>query len=249
MSLFGHHDTASEEEPIERHGLAAVAVNGPVPNKVRPNVLGRTEPGPTNERNMAPLANRPLRGKNWLMEILERVVTSSTPSSPLENDGEIGIGLGNIDDLPNPINGTRLERDMLDARIPQPVDDLCSLLGPGDTGSNAETLIQKTLFSHLLQQGELEPELTGIDVERVERDADTRRDLGLDLRYLGAEGGSIVVSTAGKFNMVSCIKDCADEACFDGCGSHPGDHDGGFAQESRERRVEMDHSIAARDIK
>src|SRR5580693_9480079 len=48
---------------------------------------------------------------------------------------------------------------------------------------------------------------------------------------------------------ISCNKDCADEACFDGCGSHPGDHDGQFAQESRERRVEVDHSIAARDIK
>jgi hypothetical protein len=174
--------------------LANIAINGPVSDEVRPNILGRTEPGSTNKRNVALLANRPVRRKNRLMEVFKRVVTSSTTSSPLEDDRKVGIGLGNIHNLSNAINGTRFERDVPDFRNPQTLNDFCSFLCTRDTSSDAESLDWKTLPAHLLQQRNWKPNWRGF-IEGIERDANTCWDLCLNLCYLGAEGSRVVVST------------------------------------------------------
>lgn len=74
-------------------------------------------------------------------------MTSSTTSSPLKDDGRVRIGLGDIDDLPNPVNRARFERDVPDAPISQTVNNLCGLVRARDTSGDAEALDGKTLVA------------------------------------------------------------------------------------------------------
>ena len=68
-------------------------------------------------------------------------MAASASTSPLENNGEIG---GNTDDLSDPFHRAALERDMFDARLSQPINDLnsFSVLGmPAATIGSPSSLI------------------------------------------------------------------------------------------------------------
>ena len=54
--------------------------------------------------------------QNGLVEVLERVVTSTAATRPLHDDRELGVRLGDVDDLLNRIDGARFESDMFDAQ-------------------------------------------------------------------------------------------------------------------------------------
>jgi hypothetical protein len=45
------------------------------------------------------------------------MVATGTSTSPLENNGEVGVRRGNADDLSDPFHRAGLERDMLDTRL------------------------------------------------------------------------------------------------------------------------------------
>ena len=80
-------------------------------------------------------------------------MTSSATSSPLKDDGKVGIGLGDIDDLPNPVNRARFEHDVPDARISQTVNNLCGLVRARNTSGDAEALDGKTLVAAIVGTG------------------------------------------------------------------------------------------------
>ena len=118
------------------------------------------------------------------MEVFTRMVTTCTATGPLQNDGEIGVGCGDVDDLTNTFNGTGLEGDVLNPSIPQTFDDLGSLLRTWNTCGDTETFDWEPLTTHLLPERELEAKLAWVDVEGVQRDPNTGRDLALDLSDL-----------------------------------------------------------------
>ena len=84
------------------------------------------------------------------MEVLAGMVTAGATSSPLQDDGEVGVGGGDVDNLPNTIDRTGLEGDMADTRTREAIDDLSRLLGSRNTSGNAEALNGQTLQTHLL---------------------------------------------------------------------------------------------------
>ena len=135
------------------------------------------------------------------------MVTTSTTTSPLKDDGEIWVGHCDIDDLTDAIDGARFERDMFDTSGAQSSYDLSPLLCAGNTSSNTEALDGQPFVTQLLPEQELEAKLLRVDVERVEGDTNTFGNLRLDLSHLLSECRSIVVTTTSKFDVVASRQD------------------------------------------
>jgi hypothetical protein len=210
---------------------------------LRPHIVRSTETRTGDEGDVGVLSDRSVGGKNRLVDVLARMVTSGSTSSPLKNDGEVGVGGGDVDDLSNALDGSRLERDVLDAGRLEGGDDLDGLFRRRHTGGDAEAFDRKTLSPHLLPERELERELTLVDVERVEGDSDSGLDLGLDLGDLGSEGLGVVVTSPGELDVEASVENGRDEAGGDGAGRHSGDHDRGLSEESREWGVNVDLAV------
>lgn len=104
MSFLRDHNTTSEQETIERHRLEAELLNGPVTSEVRPDVVSTTEPGASDEGDVCVLTNRAVRRDDRLMEVFTRVMTASASTSPLQDDGEVGVGSSDVDDLTNALD-------------------------------------------------------------------------------------------------------------------------------------------------
>ena len=119
---------------------------------------------------------------------------------------------------------------MLDARITERTNGFRGFLGARNTGSNTETFDGQPLTLHLLPQGELEAELTRVDVERVERNAHSRRNQRLYFRNFGTNGSSIVVAPTSKFNVVASAEDGTDEASLYRGRRHARNHNGRLAK-------------------
>jgi hypothetical protein len=107
-------------------------------------------------------------------------------ASPLEDHREIRIAGSDVDDLSDTINATRLKRDMLNASGPECIDYLSSLLSAGNARSHAESFDRQALLAHLLPERKLKSELTRVDIERIQSDADTGRNLGRNFRDFGS---------------------------------------------------------------
>ena len=178
------------------------------------------------------------------MEVLARVVTTGTSTSPLHDDGEIGVGSGNVDDLTNAVYGAGFERDVLDTRAPETVNDFDSLLGARNTSGNTETLDWETLATHFLPKGKLEGELTRVNVQGVEGKANTRSNETLDFSNLASERFGVVVSTTREFDVETGIESRTNETCLDCGGGHATDHDWRLAKKLREGGVKVEGTIA-----
>jgi hypothetical protein len=63
------------------------------------------------------LPDRPEGSENGLVEALVRMVSTGASTSPLENNGEVGIRRHDADDLSDPFHRTGLESNVLDTRI------------------------------------------------------------------------------------------------------------------------------------
>ncbi|SCB64733.1 unnamed protein product [Fusarium graminearum] len=115
VSLLGNHHAATEQATIERHGRVAVLL-GPVTSDVGVGVIGTTETTTGNENDVLLSSDTAIHLENRVMEILERVVTTTTTSGPLKHNREVGVGLGDVDDGLDGIKRTRLEADVLKAK-------------------------------------------------------------------------------------------------------------------------------------
>lgn len=177
------------------------------------------------------------------MDVFARVMTSGSTSSPLKDDGEVRVSGSDVDDLSDTLDGSGLERDVLDAGRLERGDDLDGLLGRRNSSGDTETLDGKTLSSHLLPKRELEGELTLVDVEGIEGDTDSGLDLGLDLGDFGSEGFGVVVTSSGELDVEAGVEDGGDETGGNGARSHTGDHDGRLAEKSREGSVDVDLAV------
>ena len=91
VGLLRNHNATSEQEPVEWHGLRVVFVLRPVTGQVRPVVIRSTETRPSNKANVAVLANRSVGPENWVMEVLIRVMPTSTAAGPLKKLGRSGL--------------------------------------------------------------------------------------------------------------------------------------------------------------
>lgn len=181
------------------------------------------------------------------MHVLTAVMTSGTSTSPLKDDGVVGVGRGDVDDLSNTFHRTGLEGNVLDSRRLEVANDLGSLLRRRDTGSDTETFDGKTFPPHLLPERVLEGELPLVDVQGVQSDSDTRFDLALNLGDLGTERLGVVVGTSGQLDVVTGVEGGRDHAGGHGTRGHTSDHDRRLSEQSRERRVDVKLAIGRLD--
>jgi hypothetical protein len=233
VRLLRCYHSAGKQEAVEGHGLDTIPPDGPITGQVRPNVVGRTEVRSSNEGEITAgtkgTASRETASReDGPVEVLEGVMTS-TCTSPLKDDGEVRAGSGSVNDLSDVVDGARLERDMLNTSILEPVDDFNSLLSSGNANGNAEVFDRKTLLHHLLPERNLESDLPRVDVKGVKSDTNSSRDPGLNFGNLASEGGGIITPTARKLDVISGVEYGAYESTLDGRRRHTGYHDGRFA--------------------
>lgn len=127
-----------------------------------------------------------------------------------------------------PIDGTGFESDVLDGGGLETLDDLDGHFRGRNTSNNVETFHRKAIFPHLLPDRELEGELTRVDIQRIESDANTSRNEFLSFGDLGVKGSSVVVTTASQFDMIASVDNSANKARLNSRGHHTSDHDRGF---------------------
>jgi len=128
----------------------------------------------------------------------------------------MGVGSGDVDDLANAVHRTGLEGNVPDAGLGETLDDLSGLLRRRNTSSNTKSFNGETFTAHLLPERKLEGELAGVDVKRIQGDADTRRDVGLNLREFGTEGCGVVVAPSCQLDVVTGGENSAHETRLDG---------------------------------
>lgn len=103
VSLLRYHRPRSKEESIERHPRDTVLLR-PNSRKVRVGTLGVSETGSSEKFDVGVLTDRGVGGEDRSVEIFARVVTSSTSSSPLEDNGEVRVRSSDVDNLTNTID-------------------------------------------------------------------------------------------------------------------------------------------------
>ena len=183
------------------------------------------------------------------MDVFARMVTTCPSPCPLKDDGEVGIGGSDVNNLTNAVHRTRLEGNVLNTGLGETLNYLCGLLRCWNTGSDAEPFNGEALTAHLLPERELEVELARVYVKGVQGDTDTSRDIGLNLGDFGAEGCRVVVTSSGQLDVITGGEDGAYETGLDGRWCHTRNHDRRFAKEPGEGCVNMNGSVAEEGVK
>ncbi|KAI6759681.1 hypothetical protein HG530_010361 [Fusarium avenaceum] len=235
MSLLGDHHTATEQATIEGHGRVAVLL-GPVTSDVGVCVISTTEATTSNKNNVLLSSDTAVHRKNGVVEILERVVTTATTTSPLEHNREVGVCLGNVNNSLDSIKRTGLEADVLKSKC---LDVLVGNLDRRNTSTNGETLNGNALRSELADQGDLPSHGTGVDVDQVDRDTTTSGDSFLDLGDSIGHHGTNKVATASKLDVVSSVHSGGNEVPRNGTRSHTSDQDGRKTKQTTHLGVEV----------
>jgi len=89
----------------------------PFTGEIRFSIITSTKSTSSDENDVGASSQCGVHGQHWRVEILERVMTSSSTARPLTNDGESGVCPCNSDDLAERFRGTRFERNILDAKF------------------------------------------------------------------------------------------------------------------------------------
>jgi len=128
MCLLRDHGPRGEEETVKGHTLNAEYASGPLAREVRPGIFNTTEARSSKQDDVLVLPDVGVGREDGLVEVLTRVVPTSTTTSPLENNGVIRVSGGDGHDLPNAFDGAGFEGDMANAGRFQPLDNLRGLL-------------------------------------------------------------------------------------------------------------------------
>src|SRR5882757_5850913 len=136
----------------------------------------------------------------------------------------MGVRGGNVYDLTNAVHRTGLERDVLDTSLRETLDDLCSLLRRWNAGGNTKSFNREVFTTHLLPERKLEGKLAGVDVEGIQGDTNTGRDVGLDLGDFGSEGCRVIVTPSGQLDVVTGGEDSTHKSRPDRRRCHACDH-------------------------
>lgn len=99
-----------------------------------------------------------------------------------------------------------------------------------------------------MPERELERKLAGVDVEGVEGQTDTGRDLGEDFSDFSTQSCRIVVPSTSELDVVASAEGSTDEASLDGSRCHTGNHERGLAEETGERGIDLQTTIAREHI-
>ncbi|KAH3662367.1 hypothetical protein OGAPHI_005619 [Ogataea philodendri] len=148
LTLLGNHNSGTEQNTIERHWWV-VELGGPSTSQVWISVLSRTESRTCNKNDVWISSDLGVHLQDWLMEVLERVVTTTSSTSPLHNNREVRVGLSNVDTLADGVNRTWLQSQVGQA---QSLNVFGSNFERWNTSSNRQRLDRESLGSQILDQ-------------------------------------------------------------------------------------------------
>ncbi|TFA99144.1 hypothetical protein CCMA1212_009009 [Trichoderma ghanense] len=235
VGLLGHHHTASKQAAVKGHGRVSI-LPGPFTGDVRVGIVGTTEATACDKDDVLLSADSAVHLEDRLVEVLERVVTTTTATSPLQNDGERGVRLGNVDDGLDGLDRAGLEGNVLQA---QSLNVLLSNLDRGHTSSNGQPFNGHALRAKSANEGNLPAHGAGVDIDEVDGDTATRRNGLLDLLQCRGHHLGVEVTTTGKLDMVSSIHRRSDKVPGDGRRGHAGNHDGGQTEQTAHLGVDV----------
>ena len=244
MRLLRDHRPRGEEETVEGHRLNAKHTSRPLAREVRPGIFNTTEARSSKQDDVLVLSDVGVGREDGLVEVLTRVVPTGTTTSPLENNGVVRMSGGDGYDLPNAFDGAGFEGDMANPGRFQPLDNLRGFLCCGDTSGDTKTFNRNAFTLHVLPERKLECKLAGVDVEGIEGETDTGRNLREDFGDFSTQSRRVVVPPASKLDVVASTECSTDEASLDGSRSHPGNHEWGLAEETGERGIDLQTTIA-----
>ena len=127
MCLLRDHHPRAEEETIKGHRLNAEHTGRPLAREVRPGIFNATEARSSEQDDILVLPNVGISREDGLMEVFARVVTTSTTTSPLENNGVVRMSGGNGHNLADAFDGAGFEGDVANAGCFQPLNNLSGL--------------------------------------------------------------------------------------------------------------------------
>jgi hypothetical protein len=118
MSFKGSHNTTSKKDTVERHRRMR-EFQSPLSGKIWFSIISSSKSTTSDENDVGTSSHGGVHGENWCVEVFKRVVTSSTTTRPLEDDGERRMCASNGDGLSKGFCGARLEGNIFDAEFPE----------------------------------------------------------------------------------------------------------------------------------
>jgi hypothetical protein len=119
---------------------------------VRATHLGIAKARPAEKDDVGAPPDGSVRLENGLVHVLKRVVSSTTPTSPLQHDDNVGMLVGDSNRVVDRVNRPGLECDVTEPRSSHLVHELGGLLRCWDTSSDSDRLERRARLGHLLDQ-------------------------------------------------------------------------------------------------
>src|SRR3569833_2782489 len=228
VCFLDHHHPATEQASVEGHRRVSVLLR-PLSRDIWVRVLGASETAAGDEDDVLGPADATVHLQDGLVEILERVMATAAAAGPLQDHGERGVRLGNVDNSLDRIHRAGLERDVLQA---ERLDVLLGHLDRGNASSDGEAFDGHALGSQASDQRNLPAHRVWFHVDEIESDDSSGRDSLLDLQQGFRHGLGVVVAATSQLDVIAGIHGRRHKVPRHGRRGHAGHHDGWHAEQS-----------------
>ena len=157
-----------------------------------------------------------------LMEILIRVMATTSTTSPLHNDREFRMSLSNSDTLGDCVNGSWLQSQMSQS---QRLNVLCSNFQRRNTSTNRHGLNWEAFLSQFLDQWNTPLKHSRVYVNQVDTNTRAWSNLCFNLFESAFHMTSTKVTSTCNLNVVTSIDRSSHDIRIDGSGSHTWNHE------------------------
>ena len=229
LGLQAGHGGGADHDTVDGGGSRAVGL-GPAAGEVVGGASGRTDAAADDEHHVGHGADGVVGGQEHGVQVLPRVVATGVSVFDLDDDGAVGHGAGDGQDLTDLVHGAGLEGDVGEALGVEALEQGGGLVELGDPGGDGDAVDGGAAGAGLGQQA-LGPQVQVPQVAVHEHGVEGRGAPGLEgllqaLEVLGQDGGS-GLAPAGELGPVAGV----------GGGSHDGGIHGGGGHSRQEYRA------------
>ena len=207
LGLQAGHGGGSDHDAVDGGGGRTVGL-GPAAGEVVGGAGGRTDTAADDEHHVGHGADGVVGGQEHGVQVLPRVVATGVSVLDLDDDGAVGHGAGDGQDLTDLVHGAGLEGDVGEALGVQALEQGGGLLELGDTGGDGDAVDGGAPGAGLGQQA-LGPQVQVPQVAVHEHGVEGRGAPGLErllqaLKVLGQDGGG-GLAPAGELGPIACV--------------------------------------------
>ena len=229
LGLQAGHGGGADHDAVDGGGGRAVGL-GPAAGEVVGRAGGRADAAADDKDHVGHGADGVVGGQEHGVQVLPRVVATGVPVLDLDDDGAVGHGPSNGQDLTDLVHGAGLEGDVGEALGVEALEQSGGLLELGDPGGDGDAVDGGATGAGLGQQA-LGPQVQVPQVAVHEHGVEGRGAPGLErllqaLEVLGQDGGGGLAPT-GELGPVAGV----------GGGRHDGGIHGGGCHSRQEHRA------------